>query len=159
MSHVQNWPRLLMSLVIGQSAGLIGSFFTMPQIYSWYSTLVKPSFNPPNWVFGPVWTLLYVLMGISLYLVWQSTANKKKKDKAVAIFSAQLILNIFWSIIFFALHSPGFAFLEIIILWISIAWTASLFYKINKTAAYLLLPYIAWVSFASVLNFAIWYLN
>ncbi len=157
--RVKSWPALLISLVIPQFAGLIGSFFTMPQIYSWYSTLVKPSFNPPNWVFGPVWTLLYILMGISFYLVWQSEAAQKIKSKAMTIFIGQLILSIFWSIFFFGLHSPGLALIEIVILWLGIIWTIEVFRHINKKAAYLLIPYILWVSFASVLNFAIWYLN
>lgn len=148
-----------MSLVICQSAGLIGSFFTTPQIFSWYSTLVKPSFNPPNWVFGPVWTLLYVLMGISLYLVWQGSGEAKLKQAAIVAFVGQLILNIFWSIAFFGFQNLALAFLEILILWTSILFTILFFYRLNKTAAYLLVPYIFWVSFAAVLNFAIWYLN
>lgn len=148
-----------MSLVICQSAGLIGSFFTTPQIFSWYSTLVKPSFNPPNWVFGPVWTLLYVLMGISLYLVWQGSGEAKLKQAAIVAFVGQLILNIFWSICFFGFQQPFLALIEIIVLALNIILTIYLFSRLNKKAAYLLIPYILWVSFAAVLNFAIWYLN
>lgn len=157
--HVQNWPKLLISLVIGQSAGLIGSFFTTPQIFGWYSTLSKPSFNPPNWIFGPVWTLLYVLMGISLYLVWQGSGEAKLKQAAIVAFVGQLILNIFWSICFFGFQQPLLALVEIVALALSIILTIYLFYRLNKKAAYLLIPYILWVSFAAVLNFAIWYLN
>ena len=156
---IKSWPKLLFSLLITQAAGWVGSIFTMPQIDTWYATLNKPSFNPPSWVFGPVWTILFLLMGVSLYLIWTGTWHHKLKEEALMIFIAQLILNVFWSIAFFGFQNLALAFLEILILWTSILFTILFFYRLNKTAAYLLVPYIVWVSFAAVLNFAIWYLN
>lgn len=148
---------LIASVVVCQLAGILGSFFTITSINSWYSLLNKPFFNPPNWIFGPVWTTLYLMMGISLYLI---IINKSKNKKlAYYFFTAQLILNSLWSIIFFGLKSPFFAFLEIIILWCAILLTIIKFYKISKPASYLLMPYLAWVSFAAVLNLAIYFLN
>lgn len=145
---------LLYSIGLCQLAGIIGSFFTAPAIDSWYATLIKPDFNPPGWVFGPVWITLYTLMGISLYLIIQ------KKDRfGVYIFLLHLILNSFWSIIFFGLHLTGVAFLEIMVLWTVILFLVLYFYKIEKRAAYLLVPYLAWVSFAAVLNYFLWQLN
>jgi benzodiazapine receptor len=149
--------KLIYSLIICLAAGAIGSLFTSSSIPTWYAALNKPFFNPPNWLFGPVWTLLYVLMGISLYLVW-SRGFKKNKD-AITWFFVQLILNTLWSILFFGLKSPLSAFIEIILLWIAILVTLIKFHKISKNSAYLLIPYLAWVSFAAVLNFSIFYLN
>jgi len=148
--------KLVFSMAICLLAGFIGSVFTTPSIATWYASLNKPAFNPPNWIFGPVWTALYILMGISLCLFWD---RKTKSKKSYAIFSIQLGLNILWSIIFFALHSPFLAFIEIILLWIAILLTILNFHKVSKTAAYLLIPYICWVSFASVLNLFILLLN
>ena len=125
----------------------------------WYALANKPSFNPPNWIFAPVWTLLYLLMGIALYLVWKSEAAQGLKQMAIGLFAIQLVLNFFWSIIFFYAHQPGWAFVEIIVLWTMILLTILWFGKISPTAAWLLVPYISWVSFASVLNFSIWKLN
>jgi len=151
--------KLVVSILVCQAAGLVGSLFTSPAISSWYATIQKPSFNPPNWVFAPVWTLLFLLMGVSLYLVWSKGLGDKKTKIAVFIFAFQLLLNILWSILFFGLQSPLYAFIEIIILWLAILFTIISFYKISKPAAYLLLPYILWVSFASILNFSILILN
>jgi len=148
--------KLVFSVVICLLVGAVGSIFTYSSIPNWYASLNKPSFNPPNWIFGPVWTALYILMGISLCLFWD---RKTKSKKSYAIFSIQLGLNILWSIIFFALHSPFLAFIEIILLWIAILLTILNFHKVSKTAAYLLIPYICWVSFASVLNLFILLLN
>ena len=151
-----DYVKLISSVLICQSAGIIGSFFTVSSVSTWYVTLHKPFFNPPAWVFGPVWITLYLLMGISLYLIWNS---KKKSKPAMVFFSVQLVLNSLWSILFFGLQNPLFAGIEIIILWIAILLTIVSFYKISRTAAYLLIPYILWVSFAAVLNFSIIYLN
>ena len=151
--------KLIVSILICQGAGLVGSVFTSPAIPTWYATLQKPSFEPPNWVFAPVWTLLFLLMGISLYLIWSKGLEDKKAKIAIVIFSSQLVLNILWSFLFFGFKSPLYAFIEIIILWLAILATIISFYRISKTAAYLLLPYILWVSFASVLNFSIMILN
>ncbi len=137
----------------------MGSFFTTSSVITWYPTLVKPSFNPPSWLFGPVWTILYIMIGVSLYLVWASKAKMKIKRKAYKIFGVQLILNSLWSIVFFGMQQPAGAFLVIALLWISIIYNALVFYRISKPAGYLLVPYFLWVSFASVLNFAIWILN
>ena len=151
--------KLVFSIIICQLAGAIGSIFTSQSIAGWYTSLNKPFFNPPNWVFGPVWITLYLLMGVSLYLVWIRGINKPKVKIALAIFGIHLFLNASWSIIFFGLRSPFYAFLEIILLWLAILLTMTKFYKISKTAAYLLIPYIIWVTFAAILNYSIWVLN
>jgi tryptophan-rich sensory protein len=154
---MKNFLKLLLCILICEGAGIIGSIFTTPSIATWYAELVKPSFNPPNYLFGPVWITLYLLMGISLYLIWN--AKDKKIMPAVIIFAIQLILNSVWSIVFFGLHSPFYAFIIIVALWIFIVLSIVFFFRIRKTAAYLLIPYICWVSFAAVLNFAIFSLN
>lgn len=158
-----NWVRLIISLVICQMAGFIGSFFTSESVSGWYSALEKPWFNPPSWIFGPVWTTLFVLMGISLYLVWNSKSSSKlnypSKGIVLLIFSIHLVLNILWSFLFFGLQNPGLAFIEILILEFSIIVTGILFYRISKIAGYLFLPYFIWVSFALILNLYIWILN
>lgn len=156
---ISNPFKLFISLLICQLAGLIGSLFTISKIPNWYMTLNKPELAPPNWIFGPVWTTLFVLMGIALYIVWKQGIDRKDVKIALYIFGTQLILNVLWSIIFFGLENPGSAFIEIISLWISILLSIIYFYRINKTAGYLLIPYITWVSFASYLNFMIWVLN
>ena len=157
MPKVKNWALLIFAVLLSEGAGILGSFFTFSSIPTWYATLIKPSFSPPNFVFGPVWTILYALMGISLYLVWTSKA--KSRQYAVKLFFVQLGLNALWSIIFFGLKSPGLALIEIIALWVAIFLTVKAFLKISKVASYLLYPYLAWVSFASILNFSIWILN
>lgn len=154
-----NYIKLIASIIICNAAGFIGSFFTFSAIPNWYQTLIKPEFNPPNWIFGPVWTTLYILMGISLYLVWNRGIKTKHEKTAIGIFSIQLVLNAIWSILFFGLKSPLYAFIEIIFLWIFIVLSIIYFYKISKPASYLLIPYICWVSFASVLNYFILILN
>lgn len=153
-----NLKSLIVSLGLPLAAGFIGSAFTASAISTWYTFLNKPSFSPPNWIFGPVWTILYLLMGYALYLVIQT---KTKKDKSVAykVFALQLFLNTFWSLLFFGSQAIGLAFVEIIILWIVIYKNIVVFGNINKLASHLLVPYIAWVTFASVLNFAILLLN
>ena len=149
---------LLISILIVFSFGFIGSFFTTSSITTWYAFINKPLFSPPNWIFAPVWTLLYVLMGISAFLIWKKRDNLRTKQ-ALIFYGIQLILNALWSIIFFGMHNPGLALLEIIILWLFILITLIKFYKINKTAGLLFIPYLLWVSFASILNYAIWILN
>ena len=149
-----NYKRLIVSLVFPQIAGIVGSVFTISAIPTWYATLQKPSFSPPNWIFGPVWILLYILMGISIYLIWQ-----KEKKETFWFFWIHLAFNALWSIIFFGLKEPGLAFINIIIILFMIIILMIKFYKINKWASYLLIPYFLWVSFASLLNFFIFYLN
>lgn len=148
--------KLIISILICLLAGFIGSYFTTPAITTWYATLQKPSFTPPDRVFLPVWTSLFIMMGLSLFLVWQ---KEEKKVTALYIFAAQLVLNILWSVAFFGLKSPLLGLIEIIILWIAILATILSFMKISRTAGYLLIPYILWVSFAAILNFSIWRLN
>lgn len=168
-----DYIKLIISIGISLMAGIIGGVFTSQSIPTWYATLEKPPWNPPNWVFGPVWTILYILMGISLYLLWttlpktpiikkllhQAGEGSLTKKIALSLFIIQLVLNLFWSIIFFGLKNPGLALIEIIVLWFTIAATIYYTAKINRPAAYLLVPYILWVSFASILNLAIVTLN
>ena len=147
---------ILIPLVIGLTAGL----FTRNGLQNWYVHLQKPWFNPPNWLFGPVWTLLYILMGIALYLVWkQSPLEVPGRNNALAIFAIQLLLNFCWSFFFFNLHSPALAMVDIVLLWMTILLTILSFGKISSTAAWLLVPYISWVSFAAILNGYILALN
>lgn len=155
--------KLAISILIPLLAGFTGSFFTTPSIATWYASIQKPSFNPPNWIFGPVWTTLFILMGIALYLIWTNGSRKgasiKARKAAYQIFAVQIILNILWSFLFFYFHCPTCAFIEIILLWLAILANIIFFWKISRTAAYLLIPYLLWVSFASVLNFMIMVLN
>ncbi len=143
---------LLISIGVCLVAGIIGSLATFPSIPTWYATLVKPSFSPPNWLFGPVWTTLYVLMGIAMYLVWQKKGELK-------IFMLHLAVNAGWSIVFFGFRSISGGMVMIIVLWVLIVAIIKMFYRVDKTAAYLLIPYLAWVSFASFLNFSLLMLN
>lgn len=151
--------KLFISILIPLLVGAIAGIFTTSGVDGWYAVANKPSFNPPNWIFAPVWTTLYILMGIALYLVWKSDAAKNIKQTAVVLFAVQLTLNFFWSFIFFSLQQTGWALVEIIAMWLAIVATIIWFGKISKTAAWLLVPYICWVSFATVLNYAIWKLN
>lgn len=148
--------KFIISILVCQLAGIIGSFFTVNSIKDWYLNLNKPWFNPPNYLFGPVWISLYFLMGISLYLIWIS---KKDIKNALRLFFIQLILNALWSILFFGLRLIFVAFLELLLLGIFILIIIIKFYKIDKRSSYLLIPYILWVSFALVLNFSIFVLN
>lgn len=146
---------ILIPLLVGSSAG----FFTSSGVNGWYASANKPWFNPPNWIFAPVWTALYILMGIALYLVWKTASEKSVKRNAIILFAFQLALNFCWSFLFFKMQEPGWAFVEIISMWFMILLTILWFRKISTTAAWLLIPYISWVSFASILNYAIWKLN
>lgn len=156
---INDLSKLIIAIAVCELAGAVGSMFTVPSIPTWYAGLAKPALNPPSWVFAPVWTSLYLLMGISAFLVWQKGLRKKKTKEALGIFAMQLFLNAIWSIIFFGLKSPQWAFLDIVFLWLVIAWTITLFWKISRPAALLLLPYILWVSFAVYLNYSIMVLN
>ena len=150
---------LIIAIGLSLLAGAIGSFFTFNSIQYWYQFLEKPALNPPGWVFGPVWTLLYVLIGIALFLVWKKGWKKKAVKIAMNLFFIQLGLNALWSILFFGLQNPLLAFVEIVILWLLIVITMEKFYHISKPAMWLLIPYLLWVSFASYLNASIWLLN
>jgi translocator protein len=154
-----NISKLLASVLLCQLAGVIGSIFTSSSLEDWYFLLEKPPFNPPSWIFFPVWTVLYTLMGISLYLVLEKGLQNSEVKKGVLMFSFQLGLNSLWSFLFFGLKSPYYAFVEIVFLWIVIFLTILQFRTISKTASYLLIPYIIWVSFAALLNYYLWILN
>ncbi|MBI4225376.1 MAG: tryptophan-rich sensory protein [Candidatus Sungbacteria bacterium] len=155
---IGNVFKLVIAILVSEAAGVIGAVFTTPAIQSgWYAGLVKPALNPPAWVFGPVWTALYFLMGVSLYLVWKSNVPEKKK--ALMLFAAQLILNAVWTPVFFGAHAIGNALAIIVLLWAAIVLTILIFTKISKPAAWLLAPYILWISFAGYLNYSIWVLN
>lgn len=153
-----NLGKLLVSLIIPLAIGGISGFFTVEAIPGWYRTIQKPEWNPPNWVFGPVWTSLYILMGIGMFLIWKQPLSALRQ-RALYLNAAQLILNFFWSLIFFNLHAIGWALVEIGLLWGLIVWTIFAYDKVYKPAAWLLLPYIVWVTFATILNGAIWQLN
>jgi len=151
--------KLILSILICLAAGGIAGYVTAGQVNGeWYTALVKPSFQPPNWLFGPVWTTLYILMGIALWLVWK-TPSTPDRNTAITIFFIQLVLNFLWSLIFFNGHAIGFALIDIVTLWIMIVLTIFAFSRISKTASWLLVPYISWVSFATILNWTIWNLN
>ena len=152
--------KILTVVVTCVAIGYLSGTVTQESIMTWYPTLIKPSFNPPNGIFGPVWSMLYIMMGVAAGLVWDRIEYEKETVKnALIIFAIQLTLNALWSYLFFGLHNPMVAGIEIILLWLMIFETYTQFVKINKIAGYLLLPYLAWVSFATVLNGSIWWLN
>jgi benzodiazapine receptor len=149
----------VVSIVVCQVAGLIGSFATFPSIPTWYASLAKPPFNPPNWIFGPVWTTLYTLMGIAAFLVWRKGIKNREVKIALGIFLVQLVLNTLWSVVFFGLNSLAGGLVVIVVLWVAILLSIMTFFRISKAAGALLIPYILWVSFATILNFSLWQLN
>lgn len=149
----------VVSIIVCQGAGLIGSIATFPAIPTWYASLEKPPFNPPNWVFGPVWTTLYALMGISAFLVWRKGIRNRQVKIAIGIFAVQLVLNVLWSVTFFGLQMLLGGLVVILILWVAILLSIITFFRISKTGAVLLIPYILWVSFATLLNLSLWRLN
>lgn len=151
--------QLVVSLVICQLAGFVGSIFTTPAIPTWYASLAKPAFTPPNWLFAPAWTTLFVLMGLAAFLVWRKGLAERAARVALAIFALQLALNILWSVAFFGLRSPLGGLIVIALLWFAILLTILSFSRLSRAAGLLLLPYILWVSFAAVLNGAILVLN
>jgi tryptophan-rich sensory protein len=150
---------IIFFIVAAESIGLASSIFTFDSIPNWYTKLRKPFFNPPNWIFAPVWTIIYATLGSSVFLVWQKGWDSNEVKFAIAIFAVQFILNFAWTAIFFGLNKTFFALMEIVILWIFILLTIVLFYPLSQTAALLLIPYLLWVSFAALLNFYIWKLN
>jgi benzodiazapine receptor len=152
-------PRLIVSILIPLVIGSVGSIVTIAEIPTWYSTLSKPSWAPPNWLFGPVWTTLYILMGIALFLVWREGLNRSDVRFAILIFAVQLFINLLWSIVFFTYHSLFGGFIVIMILWIAILANIIAFSIISRTAGLLLVPYIVWVSIASYLNYSVYILN
>lgn len=153
-----NIIKLIVSLFLPLCVGVVAGIFTSQAVPTWYATLNRPFFNPPNWVFGPVWTTLYILLGISFFLIWKEEATKAR-DLAIKVFLIQMLLNFAWSFIFFYFNLIGAALIEIILLLISIALMIYLFYKIKRFAAYLNIPYFLWVSFATILNAGYYFLN
>lgn len=155
----KEWLWLFVWIGICQGAGVIGSLFTAPAIVGWYAGLEKSFLNPPGWVFGPVWTLLFTLMGIAAFLVWRQRGEKPEAKKGIRLFIRQLVLNVLWSVMFFGFHDPFIAFVDIVVLWIVIVATIYEFRKVSEWAAWLMVPYLLWVSFASYLNLAVVLLN
>ncbi len=151
--------RLVVSIVVSEAAGGLGAIFTTPAIPTWYASLNKPAFNPPNWVFFPVWTTLYALMGIAAFLVWRRGLHERRVRVALVFFAIQLILNFAWTFIFFGLYSLFGAVIAIVLLWLAIVVNIVAFWRISKVAGALLIPYILWVSFAGLLNVSVWMLN
>ena len=151
--------RIIGFVIVCELAGLIGSLFTTPSIAGWYAGLTKPAFNPPNWIFAPVWTTLYALMGLAAWLVYDKGVRRAEVKRALFVFLAQLILNVLWSVMFFGAHRILGAFVIIVALWILILGTILRFHKISKAAAYLLVPYVLWAGFATVLNASLYVLN
>ena len=151
--------KYVLSVGICLAAGALGTIFTISSIPTWYAHLIKPSFSQPNWLFGPVWTILYILMGVSVAIIWSKGLKAKKVREAVYLFIIQLFLNAIWTPIFFGAKDLFLSLIVIGLMWIFILKTILAFGKVNKTASYLLYPYIAWVSFASILNFSVWILN
>ncbi|MFW0861984.1 MAG: TspO/MBR family protein [Candidatus Komeilibacteria bacterium] len=149
----------IISIAICLGAGFVGSFFNSPAIDGWYAGIDKPFFNPPNWIFAPVWTILFILMGIAAAIIWNKGLESDAVKIALMVFIFHLVLNILWSMFFFGMQNPGLAFIEIVVLWLMIILVMYLFYQLDHRAAYLLIPYILWVSFAAVLNYSIWQLN
>ncbi len=170
MSNSKNYmfkshpAKMVIALIVPQLFGLLGAFFTAPNLV-WYELIKLPPLTPPAWVFAPVWTMLFFLMGLGWYFVWSRRPhfwqlNKKTLYKdAIGIFFVQLVLNVFWSVIFFGLHLPGLAAVEILFLWFAILSATILFFRLQKVAGLFLAPYLLWVTYAAYLNFAIWIIN
>lgn len=156
---MSNAYKLVISLVVCQLIGLIGSVYSISSLPTWYAALEKPAFTPPNWLFAPAWITLYVLMGVAAFLVWRNGWDKPKVRAALAFFGVQLVLNALWSVAFFGLQSPIFGLVLIVLLWVAILITMLRFKEISIAGAWLLLPYLLWVTFAGALNIAIWMLN
>ena len=157
-SKFQFFP-FLINLAIPLIIGVLGSFFTRQSVSTWYLTLNKPSFNPPSWVFGPVWSSIFVMIGISAYLVWKKRAQIAHVPRTAAVYFIQLVLNLLWSFLFFYAHKIGASVFEIVALLVAVIINARVFYKIDKTAGLLFIPYILWVSFAAFLTYSIYNLN
>lgn len=151
--------KLVISLAVPQIVGLSSAVLSPIDSDGWYSNIVKPALNPPGWVFGPVWTLLYILMGVSLYIVWNQVSDTKARKWGIFFWSVQMGLNGLWSILFFTMQRPDLALVDIALLWVSIVVTIKIFYRVSRASAWLLVPYLLWVSFASYLSYSIWVLN
>lgn len=150
------WLVLAGFILVPLAVGMIGGLATAPSIESWYRTIAKPDWTPPDWVFGPVWTVLYIMMGVAAWLVWKT---RDRVAPALVLFGVQLALNLAWSLLFFGARSPGLALIEVVFLWTSVLLTMLAFFGRQSTAGWLFVPYLAWVSFAALLNFVIWSMN
>jgi translocator protein len=161
MASDNSLPKLVGSVLLCEAAGAVGSVYTYDGVRDWYPKLEKPSFTPPGWVFAPVWTVLYAMMGLSLFLASQRRTEQDGGlwEASRVLFGTQLALNTLWSYVFFGRRSPGWALVEILFLWVAIVATTWAFSRISRTAGLLLLPYLLWTSFAVVLNHSIWRLN
>lgn len=158
MSAATRWIGLVVWIAVCLGAGAVGAVATTPEIDAWYRTLERPWFTPPDAVFGPVWTTLYVLMGVAAWLVWR-VEGFRGAAYPLGLFAAQLALNVAWSFIFFAVHQLGWALAEVVVLWLAIAATTVAFFRRSRLAAWLMTPYLAWVAYAAALNFALWRMN
>jgi len=156
---MKDWTKLIISIAIPVSVGTIAGLFTNTEVNNWYRSIDKPDWQPPGWVFGPVWTILYIMIGIAFYLIWKSKVPVAKKRIAVTLWIIQLVFNFFWSFIFFRQHQIDWALADIVILWFFILLTIFAFARISKPAAWLMVPYISWVSFATILTYTIYQLN
>ncbi|MFC4261985.1 TspO/MBR family protein [Ferruginibacter yonginensis] len=156
---MKNIFKLIISIAIPLAVGAISGYFTQSSVTTWFVTLNKPSFNPPSWVFAPVWTTLYIMMGIAFYIIWKSHAKLEKRYTGYTYYWLQLAANFLWSFLFFYYRQPGWALIDIVLMFILISCTIISFRKVSKTAAWLLVPYLCWVTFATALNFEIWRLN
>ncbi len=156
---VKEIPRLIVSIIIVFLAGAVGTVYTLKEITGWYAYLPKPGWTPPNWAFGPIWSILYILMGISLFLVWREGLDKKNVQIGVLVFAVSLAINVIWSLVFFGTHNIFGGLVLVLILWISILINIVVFYRISKPAGLILIPYLMWVSIASYLNYAVFLLN
>jgi len=159
MEQLPLWVKMIICVVICELIGISSGWATASSISEWYVTLEKPFFNPPNWIFAPVWTLLYALMGIAAALVWDKGIQRSDVKAALGVFAIQLLLNAGWSLIFFGMRNPALALVEILLLLVVLFITIRMFWRIRNRAGALLLPYLIWVSFATILNGSIWYLN
>ena len=156
---ISNNLKLFFAVLICQTVGITSGLLTQTENNNWFNTISKPDCNPPSYLFAPVWTILYLLMGISLWIVWKSNTMEPHKTRAMYLFGVQLFLNFWWTILFFKFHSPALAFVDIILMIITITLTIFAFAPISKKAAWLLVPYISWVCFAAILNFTLWNMN
>ncbi|MFA6600927.1 MAG: TspO/MBR family protein [Candidatus Omnitrophota bacterium] len=155
----KSWIAILVFVAVSQAAGIAGSFVTVAAIPTWYAGLVKSHWNPPAWVFGPAWLVLYTMMGAAAGLVWERGFSNREVRNAILLFMTQLVLNTFWSVIFFGFRSPGLALAEIVVLWATLTVTMAAFFRVRRLAGLLWVPYWAWCSFAVYLNYAIVRLN
>ena len=152
-------PKLIISILIVFLAGAVGTVYTLKEITTWYVNIPKPSWTPPNWAFGPIWSTLYVLMGISLFLIWREGLNRKEVKIAIGVFAVQLMVNVVWSLIFFGTHNIAGGLVLVILLWITILVNIFVFYRISKPAGIILIPYLIWVTIAGYLNYSVYLLS